>query len=123
MIAMKNKTENNATQNDYFTMTLPVEETGIFRQGWHADEVATLDIVFKKLQNIENGTLAILILVGNKNVLLKRVYKNTHGYILEAPKNLDKPDEHIPPIFLTAKEARKRLTVLGKVIQFNITLK
>lgn len=106
-----------------YTMSLPVEESGIFRQGWHPDELAALNIIFRPQPKIENGTLAVVELFGNKKALLKRVYKNACGYVLEAPKNLDKPDEHIPPIVLTTKEAEEKLTILGKVVQFNIALK
>lgn len=113
------KTEDGYT----YAMALPVEESGIFRQGWHPDELAALNILFRRQSDIESGALAVVGIAGTKKALLKRVYKSSNGYILEAPKNFDKPTEHTPPIILTTKEAEESLTILGKVVQFNIAFK
>ncbi len=120
----KTKDEMKApVEGGYYAMALPVEDSGIFRQGWLPDELSALTIIYKQQSDIESGTLAVVAIVGSEKALLKRVYKNSNGYVLEAPKNLDKPNEHIPPIVLTAKEASERLTILGKVVQFSIAFK
>lgn len=110
-------------EGGYYALALPIEDSEIFRQGWQPDELTALTIIYKQQSDIESGTLAVVEIVGNEKALLKRVYKNSNGYVLEAPKNLNKPNEHIPPIVLTAKEAEERLTVLGKVVQFHIAFK
>lgn len=110
-------------EGEHYALSLPVEDSGIFRQGWQPDELAALTIIYKQQSDVESGTLAVIKLVGSENAVLKRVYKNSNGYVLEAPKNLDKPNEHIANIVLTTKEAEERLIVLGKVIQFHISFK
>lgn len=104
-------------------MALSVEESGIFKQGWKPEELDAVKVICKRQNEVESGTLAVVVFKGDSQALLKRVHITVNGVVLEAPKNLDKPDEHIPPIVLTAKEAEERLTVLSKVVQFQFDFK
>ena len=110
-------------KSDYFAMHLPVEDSGIFRQGWQPDELSALTIICKQQRDIESGTLAVVGIIGSEKALLRCVYKTRNEIVLEAPKNFDRLNEHIPPIVLTVKEAEERLTILGKVVQFHLAIK
>lgn len=123
MTDMKNKIKTASAEGGLFAMVLPVEESGIFKQGWKPDELDAVKVICKRQNDIESGALAAVVLKGDSQALLKRVHKTVNGVVLEAPKNFDKPDEHIPPIVLTAKEAEEGLTVLGKVVQFQFDFK
>lgn len=105
-----------------FTISLPVEESGIFRQGWKPEELDAVTVICKRQSDVKRGELAVVALRGEPNVLLKYVYKSSDGTVLEAPKNYDKPDEHIPAIILTEDAAKETLTILGKVEKFVFVL-
>ena len=106
-----------------FEMHLSVEDSGIFRQGWNPDELEAVTVIVKRQPDVENGTLAVVFLKSSPIALLRRVYKSDSGIVLEAPKNLDHPNEIIPPVVLSGEEAEEVLTTLGKVVQFRIAFK
>lgn len=111
-----------STSDSLFTMTLPVGNSGIFKQGYTADELKKIEVVCKQQNEVENGSLAAVTIKNNPKAILKRIYKNTNGYVLEEPKNLDFPDMYVEPIVLTTEEASREFTILGKVVKFCFSL-
>lgn len=117
------KNELNPVESGYFEMQLPIEESGIFRQGWTSDELDAITVICTPQSDVENSALAVIAINGKTQAMLKRVYKKANCIVLEAPKNLDKPNELIPPIILTIEEAKETLSILGKVVKFVFTIK
>lgn len=113
--------KENSSKN--FAMSLKVEDSGIFHQGWLPDELKKVEVICRQQSYIESGMLAAVALKGSSTALLKRVYNIADSIVLEAPKNLDRPNEVISPIVFSKKEAEEKLTVLGKVVKFYLSIK